>query len=1137
MKRLAVYFSVLVGCLFIGLTTYYMVKNYECITINYPSADELGLDAIYLNVGEETNLEISHTRKQTQLHSSLTNQDIISFDLETGKIVALAAGETEILITTENENYGPFNFKIKVGNGSSEAPYYIKSEADLRAVGGTRTYGEGNSVTWSASANYKVLCDINLTEGEWKPLCNDPNVPFTGKLEGNQHPFKITGMTIRTNQEFAGFFAYISDLATVSNLTFVNPTIIGQFNFVGVVAAMSSGSTITKVWVENALIKAAPYTTSGTSSVCFVGGIVGATEGVFAGFDGTKALADRGIVSMCSFQGKIGTLETAISIVEQNDVALFEIGGITGYVLGTTLHNNKAEVGFDIEKTIANKSLEFIKKDESHPENKGISIHVGGIAGAIAESNEIEYYEDGTSKIAGTIYPIVKNNLAIVKINNATNEFKGVIGNIPLTVQYVNAFDGTPAAQRVIGNYFYSPDNSMTNGGSTLANATTLLTEMDLKKQSSYVTDSTEKWSIGEALSAWSIVEGEAPRINEIGMESATYFEQDTYKIESKEDFVKYYNRMTSTSLSDVARRYWLRQNYVLATDINLGSITEITALEPIGGGKFTFCGTFDGAGHTITMPEGFVYEGENLAYAGLFGQLNTTAEIKNLTVVGVSTKGVEYAGAIAGISYGKITNCVVKNITIEDATYGGAFVGVNYGIISSTLGEANIDSTGSAINTIKSNKEGGNVFAGSVAAINHGTISGIEVHNYFVITGKTVNPSSIVEGQEGTSTAKYFGGIVGYNTGLIENSLILKEKIEDQSTCRAYFGGIAAINAGTIRGCSVGAEEGGSMGIIVGSNAEGSQLAGGFVAYLTPTGVIEKSFTNISIECSTAAGFAPYLVGKVSECYNIGTIKGNKVGGFAVYMAFTSNSDGGAIENCYTKMKLEAVSETSELAGLALEIRDPAKIEKCYMACEFSGGKAYYESKSNTREGLVNWVTSWANKGNKLGNVNNVLINKNPSEGEVTAKESKALISYNGQVVKYLTNDEIKSTVGVKAFQEMGFNIGSTTGWTYEEGQAPYLTAVEGLNGFFQDKNNINVVDVPEIEEFFADGTEKVAAVDTEEWTVITGNGYTAKATEAGTYQVALKLKNRKTSRWSDESANSVTGIIIITWEIKPAA
>ena len=40
MKRLAVYFSVLVGCLFIGLTTYYMVKNYECITIKYPSADE-----------------------------------------------------------------------------------------------------------------------------------------------------------------------------------------------------------------------------------------------------------------------------------------------------------------------------------------------------------------------------------------------------------------------------------------------------------------------------------------------------------------------------------------------------------------------------------------------------------------------------------------------------------------------------------------------------------------------------------------------------------------------------------------------------------------------------------------------------------------------------------------------------------------------------------------------------------------------------------------------------------------------------------------------------------------------------------------------------------------------------------------
>lgn len=1115
MKRLAVYFSVLVGCLFVGLTTYYMVKNYECITINYPSADELGLDEIYLNVGEETSLEISHTKKQTELSYSLTNDEVVSFDLDTGKIVALSAGETEILITTENENYGPFNFKVKVGDGSSESPFYVKNEDDLRAIGGTRTYSEENAKTWSASASYKVLCDITLTK-EWVPLCQEPN-PFTGKLEGNQHSFKIIGMEITTNQQCAGFFGAISSLATVSNLTFVNPIIRGQFDFVGVVSGISSGSTISKVEVQNGLIQAAPYS-QGNVPMCFVGGIVGATEGVFAGYDGTTALADRGIVSMCTFQGEIGTLETVATIVEGKECTLFEVGGITGYVLGTTIHNNKAEVNFDIEKSIADKSLEFNKSTR-----KGISIHVGGIAGAIAENNDVQ---SGTG-VVGTIYPIVKNNLAIVSINNKTNESKGIVGNIPTSVQYINSFDGTPAAQRVIGNYFYSPNNTMTKGGSTLQNATTMITESELKKESTYMTDASEKWSIGDVLSAWSIVEGEAPRINELGMESATYFEQDTYAIESKEDFISYYTKMTSSSISDIARRYWLRQNYVLKVDVNLDGLTN---LQPIGGGKFTFSGTFDGNGHSITLPAEFTYEGGT--YTGFFGQLNTTAEVNNLTIVGVAIRNAEYAGGIAAVNYGKIENCAVVNITIENATYAGGIVAVNYGIVSSATDEPNVNSNGSAINTISLNKEEGNVFAGAVAGINHGTIRGIQIENYFMITGKTVDPSSAVANEEtATSTAKMFGGIAGYNTGLIEESSIIKLKIEDQSTCRAFFGGIAGVNSGTIRLSSVGLEEGSSMGMIVASSSEGSQLAGGIAAYLTAEGVIEKSFTNISIEANVAAGFAPYLLGKVSESYNLGTIKGNKVGGFAIYMAFTSDEIAGAVENCYTKMKLEAATETAELAGLALEIRYPARIEKCYVACEFIGGTSYYEAKSNTREAVINWITSWANKENKLGTVNNVLINKNPSEGETTAKETKALISYNGQTVKYLTNEEIKSAVGVKAFQEMDFNISATNGWAYEEGQAPYLTAVEGLNGVYQDINNLNLIDVPEIDEFTFDGSEKVAVEETDDYEIVSGD---AKATAAGVYTVTLKLKDKKTSRWNSDLANNIDGIVTITWEIK---
>jgi uncharacterized protein YjdB len=129
MKRLLVYFAVLVGCLFVGLTTYYMLKNYEHISITASSGNK-----IYLNVGETETITIVHENQYetTEITPEIIgDKESISFNQDTGLITALKGGSAKLVITSTNENFGPFTFEIYVGDGNKTCPYYIKTDEDL----------------------------------------------------------------------------------------------------------------------------------------------------------------------------------------------------------------------------------------------------------------------------------------------------------------------------------------------------------------------------------------------------------------------------------------------------------------------------------------------------------------------------------------------------------------------------------------------------------------------------------------------------------------------------------------------------------------------------------------------------------------------------------------------------------------------------------------------------------------------------------------------------------------------------------------------------------------------------------------------------------------------------------------------
>ncbi len=748
---------------------------------------------------------------------------------------------------------------------------------------------------------------------------------------------------------------------------------------------------------------------------------------------------------MCSFHGTLGTSADAADAIFNKSYAGFTFGGISGYAQGATIHNTKAEVNFQISETLATFSRSF---NRSNPTPTGLCINVGGTVGTVSTNGDVY---DSNDQVVGVIYPIIKNNLAIVKINNATTSSNGVIGHLAITVQGANGAE--LAAQRVVGNYFYDPEDKITSGGSTLANATTEIgSETLLKTQGTYISMPGESWDINEATSAWVIEENQAPSINLIGLEAPITLDENKYNIDSMTDFINYYSKMTSTS--GIVARYWLRQSYVLGADINLDdpAFTEIfSEWEPIGGGKFFFKGSFDGNGKSITFGESLnlINTDNQYTYAGTFGIISTEAEVKNLKVIGLKITYADYAGGIAGRNYGKITDCIVGDIQINDAKNAGFITATNNGIIENTREfdseEENTYSVigGTSPNSIKINTLNQEVYAGSITAINRGLINNIRVRDVFVIIGAT---------GEGNSR-KFFGGAVGYNLSKIENSFVESASVYDYSKTISYFGGFVGINAGTITKCHAGMEQGGATTLIYASKEEGNQIVGGFAAMTKNGSTISKSFANVSLEGHYVGGFAGNLLGEVSECYVKGTISGQYIGGLAVNLALTEGSTtGGHIVNCYTTAELTGISESSLSAGIAVYVRYPGIIEKCYVACTFSGeGEKYYESYTNTRVGLTNWIYSWARKDDRLGTITSVVINVDPTgTRNVDVKETKAIINYNGQAVEYLTAAECKE--GKAIFEELGFVISSASDWTFEEEQAfPILTSVEGLDGVTQ--------------------------------------------------------------------------------------
>lgn len=193
--------------------------------------------------------------------------------------------------------------------------------------------------------------------------------------------------------------------------------------------------------------------------------------------------------------------------------------------------------------------------------------------------------------------------------------------------------------------------------------------------------------------------------------------------------------------------------NCTLADDITLTSWSG-----------FNYKGTFDGAGHTITMNGTFG--------TGLFEY--TYGTVKNLTLAlsGTQISAESHSvGAIASIcQMGEITDCTVRGGTVSGTVYIGGVVGQNYGTIK------NCSVTGANI-TATSNDYWGDSEGGGIVGKNNGRIENCIVQDTTITTagnkaggiaGNNQNTGSAIIGciAKGCTikAASQAGGIAGYN-------------------------------------------------------------------------------------------------------------------------------------------------------------------------------------------------------------------------------------------------------------------------------------------------------------------------------------------------------------------------------------
>ncbi len=826
MKKFLMYVIIVVTCLFLGFTVYYLTQNNENIFITV-SREE----AIYKNKGESLWLDniLTWTKpyKTTTIAISSADETVVKYDEETKRFDCIGGGFTSITITPSNEYFGPFVFEIYVGDGSIANPYVVDSAADLALI------GNDNENEFLLTKSYILVKDIDLkahNEGVWTPLGK-----FEGNFNGNGHTIYNLNITSGTD---VGLFSEIGNDSLVENVKFSSAKIDGSFDNAGVVAGVNKG-TIGKIEVISSKI-------TNTSETGKSGAIVGTNI-----LDKTPAM-----INMCSVNTEI------IS------------NGIAGGLVGA----NRSSI-------ILNSSV-FVNSYES----TSSTAMFGGLAGVNSStlrketfngSQEDIYYASAIKTSFVVIEKVTgESPMGAVVCENLEDEYESqMFFNIYNGCIYV--YEGSNTMPSVFkGNEIENKDKNLVSKSSTQMLSDAAYEGEKVGTEYTFKFDFTNAWLKNDNKIASVNFEGsyETYKINAIGKEM---------RASQGVDFLDFLNGIRSNP-SAVTATYIIDQSGELDLSQGFSTTQYWQTLAPIQtnpmqasiivseGVNFTIKNfklkdsnsSFFGYLSGNTLIDGITFENVTVesctdSNSGVVatGLLNG-ATLQNVTVKNFESirTTAQNVGIICGHNLGTIKNCNVVNDVEKECIVKlskklvnfGSIVGNNEGFVDN----CKVSNVRLGVDT--SETQSGDINFGGAVGTTKGNISNCKVNSFVCETAATghVYAGGLV-GYTVTSSCKitycysyadialtktsngnaFLGGLVGH----LASGTSLKYSFYDKNNLQAF-----------------------QVGAIASNCVEGSTIFSCYAGNCTLTGF-------------NVGGLVTKANGKISDCYTFATLKGTK--------------------------------------------------------------------------------------------------------------------------------------------------------------------------------------------------------------------------------------------------------------------
>lgn len=1001
LKRVLMYFVVMVGMLFVGFMAFYFAKNDEVIALTIPEGS-----IVHLNKGEVIALPLLHEdpHRSTTFEAAYSTEGIVtvSFDLKT--ITANTGGATTITITPSNKAFGPFRFDVLVGDGTSDNPWYVSSAAQLASIGKTPT---GDNPAWTIYHSYELISDINLNttykENQfWQPISE-----FHGTILGEGHT--ISNLKVVGNSTNMGMFGTLSQTARIENINFTNTHIEANGStYVGTIAGINKGF-IGKVSINGTLIS------TGATSV--VGGVVG-----YNNYDET-----RPTLNMVSANLNITALGTVGGLAGENRGGIIfnsssVITSLDVYVAPQE-QNQSEQQSKPLSSVVDDDELEPVPEPEPEPEPL-LSISFGGV---VSKNTALVYGAQEDFRQAAIKNVFVKinadklfernqayaNSLALVVHTN--HEISSHIHTyaVPNVYTAIYAIEYRELKKFVLANNAIDSDIKIVNGAQA-ANS--------------------ETYNLG---ANWAFdINTQTPIIKFSSSFQPTLVSDPGNKISTAIEVVTAFrtiiqNNSKAINFTIDASNAPNKELVVDAEDIM--EALNITAWRPIGDTTNPYKGQLIVEGGTLVI-ENLTVNSPTAAYLGFFGYVSgANTVIKNIALKNVTlieSERTAFAGGLAAyVDSGYIENVWVDNVTIKNASTAGFVVGYNKG---GTLNNIQVGSKFEEehVNLISYDLNGTEtIYQGGIAGISGGVIKNAVAQNATLENKKEIDINA--------------GGLVGK---LLDNSSVESSSNQgvyiNSYSPKGYYGGLVGyMNAKSTIDYSF------NLGDIlaIAGEAEDS-FAGGIAGYVGENALIKSSFSHtLSIKAKNVGGIVATNYGSVRECYSLGDYIGRNVGGLAYY-------NKGEMRHVFTRATVKSIgrSKDDSAAGLVVIIPKGGKIEFAYSSASIqapNGAIKFAETRSYIRyTGVEKMIDGWFG-GIAPGTIKNYIV-INYGDAVVQSDNFNALfrgIGWAGLPKDFIQTDE-DAVLGYGAenpFAKAGFDPYTPQYWIFEDGQWPTLTSV----------------------------------------------------------------------------------------------